>query len=643
MTEPTLAVIERQSVQDKPDAKTSPYGEAGFWSWVQTRAELLPAWGTRQRERELRLWDRHPQMWIWQGAIGGLIKKVASAPYEIQGKNLVGYFDSVLRYANFNEGWDGFLAKVIRDFLRQDNGAFIEIIAPGNPSRPPTGRVTGIAHLDSIRCYPTGDPEYPTVYYDRNGKIHLMHHTRVVHLVDMPDGDEGRPGYGMCALSRGISIATQELYINRYIQTKLDDKPEPGYVFWKGLSETQRLQKFNAFKEKQAVDDPTFGRVIHFESLDPANPVGAEMLTFSQAPEQWDYKVYTELHVNAFALALGMDVQELWQLTGGNIGSGQQSQILHAKSQGKTFGDLLTKLERAINTYVLPDTLEFAFKRHDPYEAQERADTAGKWASFTGAVKEESTPEERRRILANMVEAFKDAVTDENGEIVRLPDADVKPTNEQEQVVDDGAPPEQTTPAPTQTAEDSKAVKSIQATRLDFEAAWTDMTDARRKGDMTSRRGDIVARALLAKFIGRSFDDGLSENGVDERDSDDDAEVLALTAQASGYVTDFNSSVEGLSDAEAALKPTLWWNKSIAPAYDAGRLSADKNGMYEFVGDDGEQTCPTCQRLKGQTHRLKDWTRKRLRPGVDTENYECGGYQCSHKLTRTSGKAHGRF
>jgi len=649
MAEPELAVLERQSAQVLPDARKNPYGDDGFWSYTQSRAELLPLNGTRQRELELRLWDRHPQMWIWQGAVAGQIKKLASAPREIKGKNLVGYFDDVLRYANFGQGWDDFIAKGARDFFRQDGGWYFEIIGPGNLMKPITGRVTGIAHLDSIRCYPTGDPEFPVVYYDRDGKIHLMHNQRVVHIVDMPDGDEGRPGYGLCALSRGIAIATQELYLNRYIQSMLDDRPQPGYVFWRGLSEQQRKTRFEAWRTQQDSDDPIWGRIIHFESLDPANPVGAETLSFSQSPEKFDYKIYTEMHVNAWALALGVDVQELWQLTGGNIGSGQQSEVLHAKSQGKTFGDLLTKLERELNTKVLPDTLEFTFKRHDPYEAQERAQTAQLWSGFTSGVKEESTPEERRRILANMVETFKDAVSDEKGEIIRLPDQDVKPVEEQEQVIDDGAPPsQQSQTGQEQTVDDSKAIKAIQATQLDFEADWDDMVDARRKGEMNSVRGDIVARALLAKYGERAYRDGLKEAGVEdaEMDEDDMAKFLSILAEQNRYITDLNTSLDeagGISDAEAALKATQWFNGSIMPFRDAGRLSADQNGNYEFVGDDGTESCIDCKRLKGQIHRLREWMRRKMNPPYG-ENLACsGGKHCKHLLVRVNAKAVGNF
>jgi hypothetical protein len=403
--------------------------------------------------------------------------------------------------------------------------------------------------------------------------------------------------------------------------------------------------KFEQFRQRQQADDPTWGRIIHFESLDPSNPVGAETLSFAQQPEKFDYKTYTELHVNAWALALGVDVQELWQLTGGNIGSGQQSQVLHAKSQGKTFGDLLTKLERALNTYVLPDSLEFTFKRHDPYEAQERAETAQLWAGVAAAVQNNMTPEEKRVMLANMVEAIKDAITDENGEIVRLPDQDVKPPDE-DQTVDDANPQQPDEAGPEATQDDAKkAVKSITATRLDFEADWGDLVEARRKGDVNSVRFDIVARAQLAKYIPRAFEDGLIEVGIEdaEMDSDDKAEALALVAKASGYVTDLNTALDNMGEAEAALKPGLWWNKSISPAYDAGRLSADKNGLYEFVGDDGEESCTTCQRLKGQVHRMRDWTRKQLRPGADTKSFACGGWRCKHRLVKTTGRAMGSY
>ena len=641
MTDIPLTQLERYSVQDVPDVAEG-HGDS-FWYTTQARGDYLPPWGTRARERALRTYYRHEFNWMGQSAFGGLIKKVKSAPWEIKGKRRVTYFQQVLRQADFGRGWVSLISKVLLDYLRQDGGGFIEVIAPGNPLKAPTAPATGLAYLDSLRCLPTGDPEYPVVYYSRKGTLHIMHRSRVIQLVDQPDGDETQPGYGLCALSRAISIVAQQIHMGRYITQQLDDKPKPGIMVASNMTRPQVMQAFSDFQAESQRDElPPWGRTVIISSTDPTAPAKLDYATFSQPPAGWSYKEYTDLHVNAWALALGVDVQELWQLSGGNIGSAQQSQILHAKSQGKTFGDILTSLERAIND-VLPETLEFAFKRHDPYEAQERAQTAQMWASFTQTVGDNMTADEKRRLLANMVEAAADAITDEHGEVIRMDDVSDEPPEEQvvgDTTPQDASPTEPAAPAEQQTADSQKA---IQATRLQFELGFEDLMAARK--DLTERSLAARVRSLVRQYGYLAYQDGLEAGGVTDGvlDDEDEAEFMTMLAAQNAYVADFAKSAADLSDAEAAIKPAMWFRKSVSPFFDVGRNSADKNGVYEFAGEDGEESCTTCQRLKGQRHRMKDWTRKQLRPGVDTTNFDCGGWNCRHKLARTTERARGKF
>lgn len=641
MTDIPLTQLKRNSVQDLPDVAEG-HGDS-FWYTTQARGDYLPPWGTRARERALRTYYRHEFNWMGQSAFGGLIKKVKSAPWEIKGKRRVTYFQQVLRQTDFGRGWGSLISKVLLDYLRQDGGGFIEVIAPGNPLKAPTAPATGLAYLDSLRCLPTGDPEYPVVYYSRKGTLHIMHRSRVIQLVDQPDGDETQPGYGLCALSRAISIVAQQIHMGRYITQQLDDKPKPGIMVASNMTRPQVMQAFSDFQAESQRDElPPWGRTVIISSTDPTAPAKLDYATFSQPPAGWSYKEYTDLHVNAWALALGVDVQELWQLSGGNIGSAQQSQILHAKSQGKTFGDILTSLERAIND-VLPETLEFAFKRHDPYEAQERAQTAQMWASFTQTVGDNMTADEKRRLLANMVEAAADAITDEHGEVIRMDDVSDEPPEEQvvgDTTPQDASPTEPAAPAEQQTADSQKA---IQATRLQFELGFEDLMAARK--DLTERSLAARVRSLVRQYGYLAYQDGLEAGGVTDGvlDDEDEAEFMTMLAAQNAYVADFAKSAADLSDAEAAIKPAMWFRKSVSPFFDVGRNSADKNGVYEFAGDDGEESCTTCQRLKGQRHRMKDWTRKQLRPGVDTTNFDCGGWNCRHKLARTTERARGKF
>lgn len=643
----TLTQIERNTVQSLPNAETSGAG-AMLWATSTQRGYLLPQWGTREREKALRRFYRHEYNWLGQSAFAGLIKKVQATPWEIKGKRRVDYFADVLRRADFGRGWDALLSKIILDYLRQDGGGYMEMIAPGNPRRAPTGPVLGIAPLDSLACVPTGDPEFPVLYTNTDGTLHLLHHTRVFQLVDQPDGDQNQPGYGLCALSRAVSIVARQILSGRYVEQKLDDKPPPGIVAATNLNEGQRQQALGNYLREQSSDErPPWGKTMWLYGTDPEHPVGLEYTTFSQAPDSWSFVDYNNLDVNAWALALGVDVQELWQLSGGSLGSGQQSQILHAKSQGKTYGGLLTAIERALNQ-MLPDTLEFTFKRRDPFEAQERAQTAQLWASFVQAAGSTLSADEQRRLLANMVEAYADTVTDAAGQIMRRDDldTDAPAPDDGMQVAQDNTPnAPDATPAEPQAAQDVVGAKAIQATELDFTSDWEDLLKAARDQDMNRRRFGIVARALIAKYARRAYEDGLKDGGVEDGMDDEDlAEVAKYTATQSGYVSDIGAVLfrgDGISDAQAAQRPGMWFSKSIYPAYERGRISADKNGLYEWTLGRTELHCSTCLTLNGQRHRMKEYAKRELLPR--SSKLACGGWLCDCKLSKSEGRARGRW
>lgn len=655
MSNPAFAQQIRNSVQSFPNAKKE--GSAGTLYWfATTRGVILPPWGTRERERYLRLFSRHEYNWMGQSAFAGLTKKWATTQWELSGKYRLTQYDNMLRNGEFGLGWGELVQRVGLDFLRQDGGAYLELIAPGRPDRAPTGRVVGLAHLDSLRCMPTGDPEYPVIYYNRLGKMHLLHRARVLHLVDAPDGDDANPGYGICALARAISIVQQQIHMMRYIETKLDEKPPPGFMVASNINEAQRNYAFGRYEAEQATDEtPEWGRTIWFYSIDPTNPAKLEPVTFSQAPENWNYREYTELHVNAWALALGVDVQELWQLTGGNIGSGAQSQVLHAKSEGKTYGAFLTQLERAIND-VLPETLTFTFKRRDPFEELERAQVAKIWGEFYRNVADTMAPEEGRRMLASQVEPYETAVTTAEGEIAIVEDTD--PQTE-EQVAADVSPnptrattqpgrhPGVASPAPKNEANARNAppVKAMADTLAAFKGVFIDLAQGVRSKAVERRRAGVVLRAHLARYGRKAYEDGLRAGGVEDAlDAEDVAALNAFHAAQSVFVTNFLDTVVAGgydSDAAIALHAELWANKSLEPLYQKGLASADRNGLYAWRLGAREDHCKTCRALNGQAHRLKAYVRRGLLP--KSGRLACGGWLCGCRLERTSGRAHGRW
>ncbi len=194
--------------------------------------------------------------------------------------------------------------------------------------------------------------------------------------------------------------------------------------------------------------------------------------------------------------------------------------------------------------------------------------------------------------------------------------------------------------------DESGAIKGYDDTRAEFIAALTDLIQGGLNEEVNRRRFGTVLRAQLRRLGQMAFQDGLRAGGVNDPLSDDDLETVGdWLAQQSSYATAFANEIfkDGLTDAEAASRAEAWANKSLEAAYNAGRFSADKNAMMEFVGDDGDESCETCQRLKNQRHRFKEWKRRALVPREDTDNYACGGWQCQHRLEPTDQPAKGKF
>ena len=195
---------------------------------------------------------------------------------------------------------------------------------------------------------------------------------------------------------------------------------------------------------------------------------------------------------------------------------------------------------------------------------------------------------------------------------------------------------------------ETNVIKTIQATRLDFENTFDSLLMSAMREEIDRRKWGIRVRALIAKSCQKAYRDGLSAGGVVSEPDDEEQEMIAVhIEQQSRYVTNFGDVLfkDGITASEAMGKGQMWYNKSIYPMYLDGFGSAKRNQMMEFYGNDGMESCIDCKRLKRlpDRHRLKDWIRKLARPVVDAHYYECGGWQCKHGLRPVTGKAQGSF
>lgn len=189
--------------------------------------------------------------------------------------------------------------------------------------------------------------------------------------------------------------------------------------------------------------------------------------------------------------------------------------------------------------------------------------------------------------------------------------------------------------------------KAIQSTRLDFEFAVETLIESARATTTDKRTFKTRMMQFIRGYGGMAMLDGLRVGGVVTElallDDDDKAIMEAHFVKQRDYVNNLADVIygKGISDLEAQAKPSMWFNKSIAPLFEAGKASADGNAMVEWVIGATEESCKDCLKLNGQRHRMKTFYAKGWIPGGS--NLECGGWQCKCQLIKVFSSARGRL
>lgn len=184
-----------------------------------------------------------------------------------------------------------------------------------------------------------------------------------------------------------------------------------------------------------------------------------------------------------------------------------------------------------------------------------------------------------------------------------------------------------------------RELKSIDAVVRQFCARWTRRIESVFSDENTTADAlDRDLRELLEYHVSAAYFEGLQAGGVPPTDFDAedtqaaDALVFAQWEHLDGFVeATLQAKDDEMLRASVLTRAELWCN-AVRDAGNAGQNEAAQNEMVVFTGDDGVESCATCQRLKGQKHRRKWWVEHELVPGVGNPNFECGGWQCAHYL-----------
>lgn len=678
--EQAIVKNEQYSVrQFSPGAWGGMVGDAFGFLWP-ARADLLPRYGTIECDIALRTLHYTQHNSLWGGAVNIWIQKVLGTPYEISGgRNKVFQWQDLFFESDFGEGYDYMMSKALVDYLTLNRGMFLEKVSYGDPDTPiqEGAKILGLNHLDALRIQFTGNREWPYLYFSEwGGGLHRMHYTRVVHLSQQPSPNTLLYGIGKSPLYDAVSIVNAQILLGKHQNELLNDLPPPGIVIFNNVRPDQVQDAIKQFEYERIRDGQNMYRApLSLSSLNPEQPASVTFVPLSTVPEGFNYHEFMEVHVNGLALCLQLDPQDIWPLAATKIGSGMQSNILESKTSSKGSGYMLTRLERVWNFGVLSKDLEWKYKAPNAQEDIQNATTAKTWIDTLNTATFLS-PDEKRGIAATQVPAFADELLDEAGNI-RLFDADPK---EQGQVLADDAalnnapalpaptapvgtaPPDKTTSNDnTQLAPATPAAKGYEW-KTNGVVWWTekvthkgiDDTDSAFVDEIQAIMQDGISRSItkagcaarirgaINRYGKLAYMDGLKDGCVDttELDEDDTRIISDIAVHDTQYVTDLVNqiySADGMTGTPESRAPL--WKSTTDEFYYAGVQSADKNGMYEFTGDDGKENCATCASLKGQKHRMSWWVSKELRPGVDHDNFDCGTWpdHCMHTLERVGG------
>lgn len=378
----------KESIQKAPKNEVGGGGYLYTLSLANVGNKILP-WGRNIRARDRQIRDFWPTESYLAGAVATVAFRNAVFQWEIEGggerveQAVTDILTSAIAGDSF--GWVPFSEKFSQDLYTQDNGAFIELIRDegvdaNSRFRGPLAPVLGVAHLDSNQCIRTGDPEFPVVYIDRQGVKHKLRWYQVIPFSDFPSAIEKMNGVGVCAVSRVLKMAQAMYSVINYKDEKVSGRHYKQLHFVSGVSRMD-IKDEMARGQEEANNQGLVNFIAPsiLASLDPEKPVSTATIDLASLPDGFDFDQEMKWYISALALDFGVDYQEFAPLPGGNIGSSQQSMILHRKGSGKGPAVMMRMLAEAFRNYgLLPRGSRMRFNDRDEQEALERQEVRTK-------------------------------------------------------------------------------------------------------------------------------------------------------------------------------------------------------------------------------------------------------------------------
>jgi len=351
-------------------AETKDLVSFTFTAWEDSQD--FPPWGDAARTSRLRAFAREEP--ILSGALASMVSKAASLDWAVTGgRNKVQRYQELFANASDGDGWNRLIDQWSQDYLCTDMGGTLELARQGRE-----GPVVDLYPVDAACLTRTGNRQYPFRYYPKIGRTASggipFGPLDVANIVDLPSTDETKFGLGFSPVSRALKAASVLLALYRYDAEKLADLPMPGLVTMSGILMPELEDAFKLYQAKRLSREQfVFKSLLWFASAgNPLANIKAELIPFSNLPENFDRGQTISLYVYTLALDFGVDAREFWPATQSGATKGE-AEVQAQKAKGKGFGRMLTNMERVANWHILPSGIGFGFDRRNDDDDLARA------------------------------------------------------------------------------------------------------------------------------------------------------------------------------------------------------------------------------------------------------------------------------
>ena len=273
-------------------------------------------------------------------------------------------------------GWVPFISAHLRSFLLTGK-AVVEI---ERETTAYSSRITGLHHLNPLRCQFTDDPKTPILYYDRNGKVHELEYWQVMLFGDMPDPTLGEYALVQSAAERAYDQITLTAGISRYVYEKVTGKRALALHFLQGITETHLRDAITSTESEQ----DRHGAMIYKGAAVIPIPGDIEVqlvtIPLAEIPDGFDAQNLRDNAYIIYANSMGLDVNDVDPRLAArtSLGSGAQSLVLQQKSKGRGLAAWKRMWTHNVNQWIADATTTFHFTAESLDDDLKEADLRGK-------------------------------------------------------------------------------------------------------------------------------------------------------------------------------------------------------------------------------------------------------------------------